>query len=87
MLGAGGGGRGAYAAPQFTLLHTKRLNKTESAMFVLLCVFCFQRRPFRFLFYSTVVGVKCRMVAVKRILALHHIVQIIKSAVGAVWRP
>ena len=43
--GGGGGGRGggAYAASQTTVLHTcmKRLNQTESLIFVILCVLCF----------------------------------------------
>ena len=43
----------------------KRLNKTESPICALLCVFfCFQNQPFRFLFYFTEAGVKCRVSAV-----------------------
>ena len=44
------------------LLHMKRLNKTESPIFVLLCVLCFQRQTFRFLFYvfSVSKGNLCR---------------------------
>ena len=30
------------------LLHMNILNKTESPMFVLLCVLCFQRQPFKY---------------------------------------
>ena len=41
-----GGGGGAYAALQTTVLHMKRLSKTESPIFVLLCVLCFQRQSF-----------------------------------------
>ena len=53
VFGGGvGGGGGAYTSSQSTLLHMKRLNKTESPIFFLLCVcffVCFQRQPFRFL--------------------------------------
>ena len=42
-------GVGDYAASQTILLHMKRLNKTESPIFVLLCVLCFKRQHFRFL--------------------------------------
>ena len=36
---------GAYAASQTTVLHMKRLNQTESPIFVIfLCVLCFQRQ-------------------------------------------
>ena len=38
----------------------------------LLCVFCFQRQPFRFSFYFTAAGVKCRVAAVKRLQVHHH---------------
>ena len=41
-----GGGRGAYSASQTTMLHMKRLNQTESPIFVILCVLCFQRQYF-----------------------------------------
>ena len=42
------GGGGAYAALQTTVLHMKRLNKTESPIFVILFVFffCFHRQSF-----------------------------------------
>ena len=50
----------------------KRLNKTESPILVLLCVLCFQRQSFRFLFYFTADGVKCRVAAIKRLPVLHH---------------
>ena len=49
---------GAYAASRTTFLHIKRRHKTESPIFVYLCVLSFQIRPFRFLFYFTAVGVK-----------------------------
>ena len=48
---------GAYAASQTTVLHMKRLNQTESPIFMILCVLCFQRHSFFTLFYSTVAGV------------------------------
>ena len=45
--GGGVGGRGvAYAAVQTTVLLMKRLNQTESPIFVILCVLCFQRQSF-----------------------------------------
>ena len=34
---------GAYAASQTTVLHMKRLSRTECLIFVVLCVVCFQR--------------------------------------------
>ena len=37
---------GAYAASHNTVLHMKRLNQTESPIFVVLCVRCFQRQSF-----------------------------------------
>ena len=40
----GGRGGGAYAASQTTVLHMKRLNQTESPIFVILCGLCFQRQ-------------------------------------------
>ena len=48
--GCGGGGGRMYVASRTTLLHIKRLNKTESPIFFLLCVLCLQRQPFRLLF-------------------------------------
>ena len=51
--GGGGGGRGVgmttlkFAALQTTLLRIKRLNITTSAIFIVLCVLCFQRHPFQ----------------------------------------
>ena len=39
-------GAGAYAASQATVLHMKRLNQTESPIFLILCVLCFQRLSF-----------------------------------------
>ena len=36
----------AYAASQTTVMHMKRLNQTESVIFVILCVLCFQRQSF-----------------------------------------
>ena len=40
---------GVYAALRTTLLHMKRIVKTESPIFILLCFLCFQNKPFRFL--------------------------------------
>ena len=37
---------------QTTLLPLKRLNQTESPIFVILCVLCFQRQSFFTFFYS-----------------------------------
>ena len=37
---------GAYAASQTTVLHMKRLSQTESPIFVILCVLCYQRQTF-----------------------------------------
>ena len=62
----------AYSASQSTLLYMKRLNKTESPIFGLLCVPCFQMQPFRFASYFTAPGVKCHMAAVKRLSVLQH---------------
>ena len=47
MSGGEGEGVGvAYADVQTTVLHMKRLNETESPIFVILCVLCFQRQSF-----------------------------------------
>ena len=50
----------------------RRYSKTEPPIFILSCVLCFQRRPFRFLFYFTAAGVKCRVETVKRLHLFHH---------------
>ena len=50
-------------------------NKTESPIFVLLCVFCLQRQPFRFSFYLTIASVKCRVGAVKRLITKTSLVK------------
>ena len=42
---------GTYFTAQHTLLHMKRLNKTESSIFVISCVLCFQRQPVGSLLY------------------------------------
>ena len=39
-----GWGRGTYAASQTIVLHMKRLDQTESPIFVIVCVLCFQRQ-------------------------------------------
>ena len=46
------GGGGAYAASQTTVLHMKRLNLTESGIFVILCVFLVPK-AILFYFYLT----------------------------------
>ena len=38
--------QGAQAASQTTMLHMERLNQTQSIIFVILCVLCFQRQSF-----------------------------------------
>ena len=43
---------GAYAASQTTVLH---LNQTESPIFVILCVLCFQRQSFLTFIFITFV--------------------------------
>ena len=45
-LGGVGCGGSAYAASQTTVLHMKRLSQTESSIFVILCVLCFQSQSF-----------------------------------------
>ena len=40
------GAREAYAASQTTVLHMKRLDQTESPIFVSFCGLCFQRLSF-----------------------------------------
>ena len=47
----------SYAASQTTLLHMKILDKTESLIFVIFCVLCFQRQPF------FIEPLKCKTVA------------------------
>ena len=47
---------GAYAASQTTVLHMRRLNQTESPIFVISCVPCLQRKYF-FDFYLAYVVV------------------------------
>ena len=49
-----------------------RLNKTESPIFPLLCVLCFQGSLLYFYLNLTAAGNKCRVVAVKRLPVLHH---------------
>ena len=49
--GGGEGGGGAFVDSKIILLHMKRLNKTESLIFVLLCFLCLKKdktkKPFR----------------------------------------
>ena len=68
------GGRlgAAYAASQTSWLHMKRHNNAESPIFVLLCVLCSKRQPFRFSFSFTAAGVKWHVAALKRLPVLHH---------------
>ena len=75
-----------YTASQTTVLYMKRLNKTESPIFVLACVLCFQRQPLIFfLFYFTAVaGVKCRVAVVERLSVLHHTADNIFISFGAI---
>ena len=47
----GGGGWGEYAVSQTSLLYMKRLIKV-SLRFLFFCVLCFQKQPFRCLFYA-----------------------------------
>ena len=47
----------ASAVSHNTLVHMKSLNKTDSPIFVILCVLCFKNQPFKLLFYFTVAGV------------------------------
>ena len=51
----------AYAASQTTVLHMKRLNQTDSPIFVILCVLCFQRQIFFtfILFYEAICFKSC----------------------------
>ena len=51
VLGKGGGGGrrrvgAGHAASQTTVLHMRRLYQTESPIFMILCVLCFQRQSF-----------------------------------------
>ena len=48
VLEWGEGEGAAYAASQTTVLLMKRLNQTESLIFVILCILCFQRQSFYF---------------------------------------
>ena len=40
-----------YSASQSTYLYMKKFNKTESPIFIILCVLCFQKQPFRVFFF------------------------------------
>ena len=42
----------SIAVSQTTLLHMKRLNKTEPPIFVLMCILRFQSQHFRILFFK-----------------------------------
>ena len=41
------------------LLHMKILNETESPIYILLCILCFQKQPFRFLLLKLYDKYKC----------------------------
>ena len=53
-------------------MHLKRLNKIKFQVFILLCVLCFQRHPFRLLFDFKAAGVMYPVVAVKCLYILHN---------------
>ena len=68
---------GVLGATLFQLLLSllpvvKRSIRRDSPIFVLLRVLCFQRQPFRFVFYVTAADVKNRVMAVKYLPVLHH---------------
>ena len=69
-----------------TLLHIKKLNETESPIFVLLCVLCFQKgNLLDFLFTCTslqLMLVQC--VAVKRLPVLQYIADYIFVPFGII---
>ena len=52
VAGVGGGGGEVYTTSQTPYLYMKRLNKTESPIFALLYVLCFQRQHCRYFFCS-----------------------------------
>ena len=61
----------AYLVELF-FVHMRRLEKTHSPIFILLCDHCFQRQPFIFLFYFT--GFKCHLAAINRVpVRLHNV--------------
>ena len=57
-----GWGPGEYAVSQTTVLHMKKLNQTESSVFVILCVLCFQRQSFLLVLTSGFDRPSCRSV-------------------------
>ena len=54
-------GWGAYEASQTTALHMKRLNQTESPIFVILCVLCFQRQSFLTFAYTVALSLSAKI--------------------------
>ena len=50
-----------YAVSQTTVLYIKRLYNTESSIFLLVCVLCFQRQPIRYLFYLLTFCMICKI--------------------------
>ena len=69
--GGGGGGRVGVVCSLSNYIAVDII-KPSFRFSVLLCVLCFQRQPFRFIFYFTTAGVLCHMAAVKRHAILHH---------------
>ena len=60
----------------------KRLNKTETPIFVLSGYFCFQELPL-WILSATAAGVKCHVVSIKS-LPVHHSVVIIFFFLGII---
>ena len=69
---------GAYAVLPTTVLHMKRLNQTESPIFVILCVLCFQRQSVLTLFY---LNISLTYIIVKRKILVSETLQIIYEKV------
>ena len=57
----------------------KRLIKTESPIYILFCVLCFQRQPI-----FTAAGVSCREAVVKSLPLLHHSADYILVSFGII---
>ena len=65
--------KAAYAASQTTVLHMKRLNQTESPIFVILCVLCFQRQSSSCAQQGSVLGRSCSSyISMTCQMILHH---------------
>ena len=65
-----------YAASQTSALHMKRLNQTESPIFVILCVLCFQRQSF-FTFILLYCSWCCGLLRPQKVCTYIIIVQVI----------